>query len=113
MNVNKEQQFADYSGSRWRKKIIEDIFLWIIYNMSRKSGILSLRFNQDQGKCSLIFKFYFRKYINKPTFIIGCFTCCMESGLRIYNVEPLVEKAHFDSELMGSIAIAEMYYLQI
>jgi hypothetical protein len=25
----------------------------------------------------------------------GCFTCCMESGLRIYNVDPLVEKAHF------------------
>lgn len=28
-------------------------------------------------------------------FIAGCFTCCMESGLRIYNVDPLVEKAHF------------------
>lgn len=40
----------------------------------------------------------------------GCFTCCMESGLRIYNVEPLVEKAHFENELMGSIAIGEMLW---
>ncbi|XP_011298180.1 WD repeat domain phosphoinositide-interacting protein 4-like [Fopius arisanus] len=56
--------------------------------MAAGRGILSLRFNQDQG----------------------CFTCCMESGLRIYNVEPLVEKAHFDSDLMGSIAISEMLW---
>ncbi|KAL0103424.1 hypothetical protein PUN28_017590 [Cardiocondyla obscurior] len=51
-------------------------------------GIHSLRFNQDQG----------------------CFTCCMESGLRIYNVDPLVEKAHFDNDLMGSISMAEMLW---
>ncbi|XP_033216939.1 WD repeat domain phosphoinositide-interacting protein 4-like [Belonocnema kinseyi] len=56
--------------------------------MSGGRGILSLRFNQDQG----------------------CFTCCMESGLRIYNVEPLVEQAHFESDLMGSIAIGEMLW---
>ncbi|XP_063979837.1 WD repeat domain phosphoinositide-interacting protein 4-like isoform X2 [Diachasmimorpha longicaudata] len=56
--------------------------------MAAGRGILSLRFNQDQG----------------------CFTCCMESGLRIYNVEPLVEKAHFDNDLMGSIAIGEMLW---
>ena len=34
----------------------------------------------------------------------------MESGLRVYNVEPLVEKAHFESDLMGSIAIGEMLW---
>lgn len=28
-------------------------------------------------------------------FIAGCFTCCMESGVHVYNVDPLVEKAHF------------------
>ncbi|XP_043483225.1 WD repeat domain phosphoinositide-interacting protein 4-like [Leptopilina heterotoma] len=56
--------------------------------MSGGRGILSLRFNQDQG----------------------CFTCCMESGLRIYNVEPLVEQAHFESDLMGSIGIGEMLW---
>lgn len=32
----------------------------------------------------------------------------MESGLKIYNVQPLVEKAHFGE--MGSIAIAEMLW---
>lgn len=25
----------------------------------------------------------------------GCFTCCLTSGLRVYNVDPLVEKAHY------------------
>ncbi|XP_003708054.1 WD repeat domain phosphoinositide-interacting protein 4 [Megachile rotundata] len=56
--------------------------------MAGEKSILSLRFNQDQG----------------------CFTCCMESGLRVYNVEPLVEKAHLENDLMGSIAIAEMLW---
>ncbi|CAD1469049.1 unnamed protein product, partial [Heterotrigona itama] len=39
-----------------------------------------------------------------------CFTCCMESGLRVYNVEPLVEKAHLENDIMGSIATAEMLW---
>ncbi|CAG5075229.1 Similar to wdr45: WD repeat domain phosphoinositide-interacting protein 4 (Danio rerio) [Cotesia congregata] len=56
--------------------------------MAAGRGIINLRFNQDQG----------------------CFTCCMESGLRVYNVEPLVEKAHFENDLMGSIAIGEMLW---
>ena len=34
----------------------------------------------------------------------------MESGLRIYNVEPLVEKAHYDVDLMGSVAQCEMLH---
>lgn len=34
----------------------------------------------------------------------------MDSGLRIYNVDPLVEKAHFDNDLMGSISMAEMLW---
>ena len=34
----------------------------------------------------------------------------MESGLRIYNVEPLVEKAHFDNDLLGSVGIGEMLW---
>nr|CAD7578160.1 unnamed protein product [Timema californicum] len=41
--------------------------------MASGRGVINLRFNQDQG----------------------CFSCCMETGLRIYNVDPLVEKAHF------------------
>ncbi|XP_076618734.1 WD repeat domain phosphoinositide-interacting protein 4 isoform X2 [Colletes latitarsis] len=34
----------------------------------------------------------------------------MESGLRVYNVEPLVEKAHLENDVVGSIAIAEMLW---
>lgn len=58
-----------------------------IADMSRKD-VINIRFNQDQG----------------------CFASCMETGLRIYNVEPLVEKAHYDVELMGSVAQCEMLY---
>ncbi|KAH9643713.1 hypothetical protein HF086_001823 [Spodoptera exigua] len=42
----------------------------------RSSGITSLAFNQDQG----------------------CFACCHKNGLRIYNVEPLVEKTHYSNQ---------------
>uniref|UniRef100_A0A6M2DMH5 Uncharacterized protein n=1 Tax=Xenopsylla cheopis TaxID=163159 RepID=A0A6M2DMH5_XENCH len=48
--------------------------------------VLNLRFNQDQG----------------------LFACCMQNGLRIYNVDPLVEKAHYDSENFGSIFLCEI-----
>lgn len=56
--------------------------------MASGIGVINLRFNQDQG----------------------CFTCCMESGVHVYNVDPLVEKAHFDMELMGSVARCEMLH---
>ncbi|XP_063909752.1 WD repeat domain phosphoinositide-interacting protein 4-like isoform X1 [Zophobas morio] len=56
--------------------------------MDTDRKIISLRFNQDQG----------------------CFSCCMESGVRIYNVEPLVEKCHYDIETVGSVAKCEMLY---
>uniref|UniRef100_A0A1B6K8W7 WD repeat domain phosphoinositide-interacting protein 4 n=1 Tax=Graphocephala atropunctata TaxID=36148 RepID=A0A1B6K8W7_9HEMI len=55
---------------------------------ARSRGVINLRFNQDQG----------------------CFACCMESGLRIYNVDPLEEKAHYDLQLMGSVAHCEMLF---
>uniref|UniRef100_A0A6I8P791 PRA1 family protein n=1 Tax=Ornithorhynchus anatinus TaxID=9258 RepID=A0A6I8P791_ORNAN len=40
--------------------------------MAQQRGVTSLRFNQDQS----------------------CFCCAMETGVRIYNVEPLMEKGH-------------------
>ncbi|XP_054717618.1 WD repeat domain phosphoinositide-interacting protein 4-like [Uloborus diversus] len=53
------------------------------------SGIVtSLRFNQDNG----------------------CFSCSMDNGLRIYNVEPLREKTHLDASVVGSVGICEMLY---
>ncbi|XP_066985367.1 WD repeat domain phosphoinositide-interacting protein 4-like isoform X1 [Macrobrachium rosenbergii] len=40
----------------------------------------------------------------------GCFICCMDSGVRIYNVEPLAEKAHLRENVVGSIAHGEMLH---
>uniref|UniRef100_T1IZY0 WD repeat domain phosphoinositide-interacting protein 4 n=1 Tax=Strigamia maritima TaxID=126957 RepID=T1IZY0_STRMM len=50
--------------------------------------VYSLRFNQDHG----------------------CFTCAMESGLRIYNIEPLAAKTILCKEKVGSVAICEMLH---
>ncbi|CAG9782580.1 unnamed protein product [Diatraea saccharalis] len=54
----------------------------------RSSGITNLSFNQDQG----------------------CFTCCLTSGLRVYNVEPLVEKTHYSKEELGEVSLCEMIF---
>ncbi|XP_071501508.1 WD repeat domain phosphoinositide-interacting protein 4-like [Diadema antillarum] len=51
-------------------------------------GILSLRFNQDQG----------------------CFSCATETGLRVYNVDPLALKLRLDKEDVGSVAKVEMLH---
>ncbi|XP_066248768.1 WD repeat domain phosphoinositide-interacting protein 4-like [Euwallacea similis] len=56
--------------------------------MMKGSNILNLRFNQDQG----------------------CFMASMENGLRVYNLEPLVEKTHYDTETVGSVASCEMLF---
>lgn len=50
------------------------------------SGITSLGFNQDQG----------------------CFSACLKSGLRVYNVDPLVEKTHYNVDEIGKVNICEM-----
>lgn len=34
----------------------------------------------------------------------------MDVGLRIYNVDPLSEKAHLDASVVGSVALCEMLY---
>ena len=40
----------------------------------------------------------------------SCFTAAMDTGFRIYNVEPLAELQHGLFEDFGSIRIAEMYH---
>lgn len=50
------------------------------------SGVYSLQFNQDQG----------------------CFSCAMESGVRIYNVEPLAPKLRLEKDVVGSVSRIEM-----
>ncbi|XP_013409518.1 WD repeat domain phosphoinositide-interacting protein 4-like [Lingula anatina] len=49
-------------------------------------GVNNLRFNQDHG----------------------CFSCAMESGVRIYNVDPLAEKLRLGIESVGSVSQVEM-----
>uniref|UniRef100_A0AAV2IVL7 G-protein coupled receptors family 1 profile domain-containing protein n=1 Tax=Knipowitschia caucasica TaxID=637954 RepID=A0AAV2IVL7_KNICA len=58
----------------------------LLYWMRR--GVNSLQFNQDQS----------------------CFCCAMETGVRIYNVEPLMEKGHLDHEQVGSVALCSMLH---
>ncbi|XP_069842667.1 WD repeat domain phosphoinositide-interacting protein 4 isoform X2 [Dendropsophus ebraccatus] len=54
--------------------------------MSQQRGVNGLRFNQDQS----------------------CFCCAMETGVRIFNIEPLMEKGHLDVEQVGSVGQVEM-----
>uniref|UniRef100_A0A8C4PKN5 WD repeat domain 45 n=1 Tax=Equus asinus TaxID=9793 RepID=A0A8C4PKN5_EQUAS len=51
-------------------------------------GVSSLRFNQDQR----------------------CFSCAMETGVRIYSVEPLMEKGHLGHEQVVSMGLVEMLH---
>uniref|UniRef100_A0A8I5TU02 WD repeat domain phosphoinositide-interacting protein 4 n=1 Tax=Pongo abelii TaxID=9601 RepID=A0A8I5TU02_PONAB len=50
-------------------------------------GVTSLHFNQDQS----------------------CFCCAMETGVRIYNVEPLMEKGHLDHEQVAAWACSPKF----
>lgn len=34
----------------------------------------------------------------------SCFSCAMDNGIRIYNVEPLVEKCRLETEVVGSVS---------
>ncbi|XP_066436697.1 WD repeat domain phosphoinositide-interacting protein 4 [Eleutherodactylus coqui] len=56
--------------------------------MSQQRGVNGLRFNQDQS----------------------CFCCAMETGVRIFNIEPLMEKGHLDVEQVGSVGQVEMLH---
>lgn len=67
-------------------KICTDVYQ--IDSMTNKRSVISLRFNQDQG----------------------CFTCASERGLRVYNVDPLVQKLCLSTETVGSVACAEMLF---
>ncbi|XP_072013947.1 WD repeat domain phosphoinositide-interacting protein 4-like [Amphiura filiformis] len=51
-------------------------------------GVIGLRFNQDHG----------------------CFSCAMDNGVRIYNVDPLMQKLRLDKEEVGSVGQVEMLH---
>ena len=40
---------------------------------------------------------------------MSCFSCAMDSGVKLYNAEPLVEKCRVDADQIGSIAKVAMY----
>lgn len=40
----------------------------------------------------------------------SCFTCALESGFRIFNVDPLVSKLNIGSDHVGSVQIVDMLY---
>uniref|UniRef100_A0A2R9CK39 WD repeat domain 45 n=1 Tax=Pan paniscus TaxID=9597 RepID=A0A2R9CK39_PANPA len=52
-------------------------------------GVTSLRFNQDQS----------------------CFCCAMETGVHIYNVEPLMEKGHLDHKQVAMLRCCNLLAL--
>lgn len=56
--------------------------------MAYNKGVLSLSLN-DEG---------------------NLFVACVESGIRIYNVEPLVNKLNIDSKLIGSVSICKLLH---
>ncbi|KAM8792371.1 WD repeat domain phosphoinositide-interacting protein 4-like [Eudromia elegans] len=56
--------------------------------MSEPGVVNSIRFNQDYS----------------------LFCCAMDSGVRIYNVEPLAEKARLEADQVGSVALAELLH---
>lgn len=58
--------------------------------MDTKEGLSMLDLIKIKVKTNLSFKTQF-----PLCFIPGCFVACMDDGLRIYNVDPLVEKAHY------------------
>jgi len=38
------------------------------------------------------------------------FICAFQDGIRIFNMEPIREQAHYTEDVVGSVAIAEMLY---
>ena len=40
----------------------------------------------------------------------SCFACAMDTGLRIYNVEPLTEKVRIDQDTVGSLSKVAMLH---
>jgi hypothetical protein len=51
-------------------------------------NLKSMRFNQDKT----------------------AFCCAFQDGLRVFNLEPIRERAHYTEEQVGSLAMAEMLY---
>lgn len=42
--------------------------------------------------------------------LIGCFCCAMETGVRIYNVEPLMEKGHLGESVSCHQMLSDSIY---
>lgn len=42
--------------------------------------------------------------------LLGCFCCAMETGVRIYNVEPLMEKGHLGESVSCHKMLSHNFY---
>ena len=70
---------------------------------SYEKQITNIRFNQDKSEFVLFIYCLFLSIVfgemqqmcMNSYFASGCFMCCMDNGLRIYYIEPLVEKVHY------------------
>ena len=62
--------------------------------MSASSEVMSLRFNQNFGKCPVNFINHRDHQSNEIGQNLGCFICGMNDGVRVFNTEPLVEKLY-------------------
>ena len=60
--------------------------------MPLSRGILGVRFNQDQGEMFVLSKHLESLAYKYHSAIVGCFICSMESGVQVYNVEPLAQE---------------------
>lgn len=62
--------------------------------------LVPLRNNLISLKSMLLYVYiYMYKYDSEHVHCAGCFICCMDSGVQIYNVEPLAEKIHLSKFL--------------
>jgi len=90
-----------------------------------EKGIISLSFNQDRSEytkkhftvnyCPLKVVFLDKTVITKHVcHVSACFACCTETGLRIYNVEPVSPREKFGKSISNKTkAIIILYVLHL
>lgn len=105
---------------RWRKSIYLKIslvyFISLAFAVRIHGFVKLLKRSFALTTCclhALVWVFVIdKKKINSLLTYTGCFSCTMEGGFRIYNVEPLSEKARVGESLIITMIIINKYYLK-